>query len=151
MPERVDDTAKLAKAMEWTPSKPIAGSREALLDRLEGIMVGPNPAEGVFVEGVFLHPELDFRLAFPSEWKTQNQAQFVIAIPPESDGKTAIVLALAEGGADPVEAARADKLDESAMKELERTQINGLRAARVVTEKSGSSFELTCIAHGERV
>jgi predicted Zn-dependent protease len=151
MPERVDDTAKLAKAMEWTPSKPIAGSHKALLDRLEGIMVGPNPAEGVFVEGVFLHPELDFRLGFPSEWKTQNQAQFVIAIPPESDGKTAIVLALAEGGADPVEAARADKLDESAMKELERTQINGLRAARVVTEKSGSSFDLTWIAHRERV
>ena len=114
-------------------------------------MVGPNPAEGVFVEGAFLHPELDFSLRFPSEWKTQNQTQFVIAIPPEGDGKTAIVLALAEGGPDPVEAARADKLDENAMKQLERTQINGLRAARVVTEKQGSSFDLTWIAHGEHV
>jgi predicted Zn-dependent protease len=151
MPERVDDTAKRAKTMEWAPSKPIAGNHKALLDRLEGIMVGPNPAEGVFVEGAFLHPELDFRLSFPSEWKTQNQAQFVIAIPPEGEGKTAIVLALAQEGADPVEAARADKLDESAMQELERTQINGLRAARVVTEKQGSGFDLTWIAHGERV
>ncbi len=151
MQERVEDTAELAKTMEWTPSKPIAANHRALLDRLEGIMVGPNPAEGVFVESDFLHPELDFALSFPPEWKTLNQQQFVIAIPPEGEGKTAIILALAQEGDDPVEAARADKLDESAMKELERTEINGLRAARVVTEKQGSSFDLTWIAHGERV
>ena len=151
MPKRVDDSAALAKTMEWTPSKPIAANRRALLNRLEGILVGPNPAEGVFVKGVLsasragLHPQL------PPEWKTQNQSQFVIAIPPEGEGRTAIVLSLAEEGEDPVEAARADKLDERALKELERTEINGLRAARVVTERQGSSFDLTWIAHGERV
>jgi predicted Zn-dependent protease len=151
MPERVDDTAKLAETMDWTPSKPIAANHRALLDRLEGILVGPNPAEGVFVESDFLHPELNFALSFPSEWKTQNQPQFVVAIPPEGEGRTAIVLVLAEEGNDPVEAARADKLDESALGKLQRTLINGLPAARVVTEKQGSSFDLTWIAHGERV
>ncbi len=151
MPERVEETAKLAETIEWTPSQPIAADHKALLDRLEGLLVGPNPAEGVFVEGDFLHPELDFALSFPPEWETQNQPQFVIAIPPEGEGRTAIVLALAEEGEDPVEAARADKLDESALGKLEHIEINGLRAARVVTEKQGSSFDLTWIAHGERV
>ena len=151
MPERVDDTAELARTMEWTPSKPIAANRRALLDRLEGILVGPNPAEGVFVEDDFLHPELDFILSFPPEWKTQNRPQFLIAIPPEGEGRTAIVLSLAEEDDDPVEAARADRLDEGALQKLERIEINGLPAARVVTEKQGSSFDLTWIAHGKRV
>jgi predicted Zn-dependent protease len=151
MPERVQDTAKLSETLEWTPAEPIAANRRALLDRLEGILVGPNPAEGVFVDGVFLHPELDFALRFPDEWKTQNQPQFVIAIPPEGEGRTAIVLALAEGSGDPVAAARADKLDEETLRKLERVEINGLPAARVVTEKQGSSFDLTWIAQGERV
>jgi len=151
MPERVEDAAKLADTMEWTPSQPIAADHEALLDRLEGILVGPNPAKGVSVEGDFLHPELDFALSFPPEWKVQNQPQFVIAIPPEGDGRTAIVLSLAEEDEDPVEAARADRLDEGALAKLERTEINGLRAARVVTAKWDSIFDLTWIAHGARV
>ncbi len=151
MPERVEDTAKLAKEIDRAPARPIARGRRALFDRLEGILVGPNPAEGVFVESDFLHPELGFALAFPREWRTQNHAQFVVAMPPEEEEKTAIVLALAGEGKNPVEAARADKLDESALAELEQIEINGLRAARVVTEKSGFGFDLSWIAHGEHV
>jgi predicted Zn-dependent protease len=75
----------------------------------------------------------------------------VIAIPPRGEGRTAVVLRLAGEGEDPVEAARADKLDARALEELERVEINGLRAARVVAEKQGSSFDLTWIAHGGRV
>jgi predicted Zn-dependent protease len=151
MPERVEDTAKLAETMEWNPSQPIAAGHKALLDRLEGLLVGPNPAEGVFAEGDFLHPELDFALSLPPEWETQNQPQFVIAIPPDGGGKTAIVLGLIEEGEDPVEAARADKLDERLLESLEHLEINGLRAARVVTEVRGSGFDLTWIAHEGRV
>jgi predicted Zn-dependent protease len=151
MPERVEDTAKLAEKMERTPAPPIAADHKALLDRLEGLLVGPNPAEGVLVESDFLHPELGFALAFPREWKTQNQPQFVVAVPPEGEERTAIVLALAGEGEDPVEAAKADELDESLLAELERLEINGLRAARVVTEGGDFGFDLTWIAHGEHV
>jgi len=151
MPERVENTAKLAETMQWSPSTPIAADRKAFLERLEGLLVGPNPAEGVFVEGEFLHPELDFTLRFPPEWETRNQPQFVMAIPPEGEGKTAIVLTLTEESGNPVEAARADKLDEGLLGQLEHVEIHGLRAARLVTERQGSIFDLTWVAHGERI
>ena len=118
---------------------------------LEGLLVGANPAAGVFLKGDFLHPELDFALSFPSTWETDNQPEFVIAMPPEGRGKTAVVLGLIGEGEDPVEGARSEKLDERLLGELELIEINGLRAARVVTEKRGTGFDLTWIAHGGHV
>jgi predicted Zn-dependent protease len=151
MPERVESTAQRAATVARAPARPIAADRKALLDRLEGLLVGANPAGGVFAGEDFLHPELDFALSFPSDWKTDNQPEFVVAIPPEGDGKTAIVLGLIGEGDDPVEGARADELDERLLEELEQVEINGLRAARVVSEKRGSGFDLTWIAHGGHV
>jgi predicted Zn-dependent protease len=150
-PQRVEDASRLAETTKWTPSQPIAASRSALLDRLEGILVGPNPAEGVFVEGEFLHPELGFALSFPPAWENENKQHFALAVAPEEKGKTAIVLSLAGEGEDPSEGARADELDERLVRELEPVEINGLRAVRLVTEKRGSGFDLTWIAHGGRV
>jgi predicted Zn-dependent protease len=151
MPERVKSAAARAESMERAPAKPIGADRKALLDRLEGLLVGPNPAGGVFVEGDFLHPELDFALSFPETWETDNQPEFVIGMPPEGKGKTASILGLVGEGEDPVEGARADELDERLLGELEELEINGLRAARVVTERRGSGFDLTWIAHGGHV
>jgi len=151
MPERVQSSTELAKTIERAPAEPIAANREALLDRIEGLLVGPNPAGGVFVERDFLHPELDFALRFPADWKTDNQPQFVMAIPPEGEGKTAIMLGLIGEGEDPVEGARADQLDEGLLEKLEQVEINGLRAARVVAERRGSGFDLTWIAHRGQV
>jgi predicted Zn-dependent protease len=151
MPERVKSTAERAETLESAPARRVAADRKALLDRLEGLMVGANPAGGVFVEGDFLHPELGFALTFPKDWKTDNQPLFVIAVPPEGDGKTAIVLGLIGEIEDPVEAARADGLDKRMLDELDEIEINGLRAVRAVGEKRGSGFDLTWIAHGGHV
>jgi predicted Zn-dependent protease len=105
----------------------------------------------VFVEGDFLHPELGFALTFPKDWKTDNQPLFVIGVPPEGDGRTAIVLGLIGETEDPMEAARADKVDERILEQVEKVEVNGLRAVRVVGEKRGSGFDLTWIAHGDHV
>jgi predicted Zn-dependent protease len=143
--------ATILRTLEREDELTIAADREALLDRIEGLLVGPNPAGGVFVERDFLHPELDFALRFPPDWKTDNQPQFVVAIPPEGEGKTMIMLGLVGEGEDPVEGARADQLDEGLLEKLELLEINGLRAARVVAEKRGSGFDLTWIAHRGQV
>jgi predicted Zn-dependent protease len=67
---------------------------ESYLRRVEGMMFGPNPREGFFRDGLFLHPDLAFQLAFPSGWQTANQKTAVQGVSPESDA--AVVLTLAE-------------------------------------------------------
>jgi predicted Zn-dependent protease len=52
-------------------------NRDQYLSRLDGMIYGENPREGYFKGTTFLHPDMKFRLEFPSGWQTQNQKQAV--------------------------------------------------------------------------
>jgi predicted Zn-dependent protease len=70
-------------------------AREEYLGRMEGMVFGENPREGFFRDGVFFHPDMAFRLDFPSGWRTLNQKDAVQGMSPEQDA--ALVLTLADG------------------------------------------------------
>lgn len=70
--------------------------RDDFIQRLDGIIFGENPREGFFRDNVFLHPELAFRLDFPSGWRTQNTKSAVMGMSGEQD--TAVQLDLAPQG-----------------------------------------------------
>jgi len=63
--------------------------------RIDGMVYGPNPRNGFFEGGWFLHPDLRFRLRFPQGWQAQNLAQAVYAVSPQQDA--IVELTLAEG------------------------------------------------------
>lgn len=102
-PERVAATARLARDMDRAPVNPVAPDRPAFLRTLDGLLVGDDPAEGVFAGSRFLHPELNFALDFPEKWATQNTRSSVAAIAP--DGSAVVVFESAQG-ASPQESAR---------------------------------------------
>ncbi len=103
-PERVSSAASLARTLERAPAAGIATTRAAYLSRLEGLLVGPDPAGGIVRDTVFLHPKLDFRIRFPAEWQIQNTDSAVVAVAPRGDA--ALQLQLQGRGSDPREAAR---------------------------------------------
>jgi predicted Zn-dependent protease len=78
--------------------------RDSYLAQIDGITFGDDPRQGYFRDNVFFHPEMQFRIEFPSGWKTQNTRQAVVAVAPSNDA--AIQLALAKQ-ASPQEALRA--------------------------------------------
>ncbi len=45
-------------------------NRDAFERRLDGIIFGMNPREGFFKGTEFFHPDLRFRISFPSGWRT---------------------------------------------------------------------------------
>jgi len=102
--ERVAEARVYAAELVRADAAPLAPGRAAFLARLEGLRVGPNPAEGVFRDGLFLHPGLMFALHFPDGWETANARTAVGAIAPEGDAR--LVLALQGEGDDPAAAAR---------------------------------------------
>jgi predicted Zn-dependent protease len=71
-PERSKQSEKYAKELTQAAVNPVAASREDFLHRLEGVVVGNRAAEGVFVENRFLHPGMNFALAFPKGWEGAN-------------------------------------------------------------------------------
>lgn len=79
-PERATTADRHAQTLQSAELDAIAPQ---FVRTLDGLVMGDNPKQGVFVEQQFLQPELDLTLTFPSEWQTVNQASMVGAIKPD--------------------------------------------------------------------
>ena len=98
-PERI----RTAQARADTVTRPLNVGREEYLARIDGLVYGDDPRQGFFRDGVFLHPELRFRMDFPPGWRTQNLPQAVNALAPQQDAMLQLTLAQ---GANAEDAAR---------------------------------------------
>ena len=116
--------------------------REGYLQRLDGLVYGDDPRQGFFRGAEFLHPELRFRLTFPTGWQTANQRQAVLAASPQQDAMMQLTLAQA---ASAEAAARAFASGEGVRTgSLTRTSINGLQAVTLsfmATSQNGQTLE----------
>jgi predicted Zn-dependent protease len=59
--------------------------RETLLQRIDGLILGDNPSQGITRGSTFLHPPLRFRIEFPSGWEVANSPRQVVAKAPDAD------------------------------------------------------------------
>ena len=140
----------LARSLSHASVSPIAGSRAALLGRLEGLVIGDNAAHGVFASRLFLHADFDLALEMPASWKTANSPEGAGAVAP---GEAAVVLLqLVGSGDDPVSGARADGLTDAQIQRIRRLQISQLPAAALnASTRDGTHVALTWIAHRSRI
>ena len=76
-------TKERAHQLSAAPARPIAKDHAALMAKLDGLLVGNNPARGVFIEDDFMQPTLDFYLRFPSAWEKYNTNEMVVAQAPD--------------------------------------------------------------------
>ena len=157
-PERVRDTAEEARGIEWTRTPGLTNGRADYLRKLDGLLLGENPAEGLFRDELFLHPDLDIALRFPEQWTTLNTHAAVFARSP--DTKAQISVTLQGGQASPKEAAEAffAELAQEVTVEVgqsESLEIGGLPTRRSVAAVTGPSglvyLDLTWIAHRGRI
>jgi predicted Zn-dependent protease len=65
-------------------------NRDSFLRRLDGLVYGDNPRQGFFEGTRFNHPDLAFRIDFPTGWKTQNQASAVLGVSQAQDALFAL-------------------------------------------------------------
>lgn len=127
--------------------------RKAVLETLQGLVIGENPGKGFFDENWFVHPVLAFVMAFPPDWNGINTDGFVGAQEPNEE--TFVMLALVAKGTDPIKGARAAsrKLEVDLVAEAKLGSVNGLPAARNQAQITGDGgdvqkLELTWVAHG---
>jgi predicted Zn-dependent protease len=139
-PERVKNTTAAAKALTRGPGRPIAAPRPVFLARLDGLVVGPDPANGIFVKNVFQHPGLGLALDMPAGWKTKNTPAAAIASEP--DGRAAVALQLAADGND-----ERERMTEVRLRP--RPARAGESLAALVTRTGGTwKPEQTAVANG---
>src|SRR5262249_30141368 len=144
-PERVKDTTAAAKTLTLGSGRPIAAPRPVFLARLDGLVIGQDPANGIFAKNVFQHPGLALALEMPAGWKTKNPP--VAAIASEPDRRAAVALQMAADGNDPLAGAREDGLDEKEMNQVTRTTIAGLPAAQLIAQDREVRMHVMWIAY----
>lgn len=60
-------------------------NQDALLQRIDGMIFGDNPEQGITRGSTFLHPPLRFQVTFPEKWEVANSPQQVVAKAPGAD------------------------------------------------------------------
>ncbi len=142
-PDRVEKTTARAQEIEWTRGRAIAAGR-SFLARLDGIIIGVDPARGVFEDSLFLHPELKLALTFPAGWKMRNTAAAAGALSPSEDALVALQFAARAKSLDTViEQVRREQSDLA----IDRFEINGLPAARTRVAQRGHRAVVTWIGY----
>jgi len=115
-------------------------NRDAFERRLDGIIFGMNPREGFFKATEFFHPDLKFRISFPSGWQTVNSKAAVAAQSPQQDAAIELTLA---SGSNADQAARSFLSSEGVQAgTLTPASINGLTAAQAPFAASTQSGTL---------
>ena len=107
----------------------VATNRDAWIQRVDGLVYGDNPEQGLARGSVFLHPVLRFRIDFPEQWEISNSPQEVVAKAPGADIFMMLQLVEKPQGRNIQEIAL-DSMGNSGFRSSqgERTTINGFDA-----------------------
>ncbi len=82
---RVKEIQPLVEQLRKTTPSANATDRDALLRRIDGMVYGDNPEQGIARGSTFLHPPLRFRIDFPTGWEIANSPSQVMAKAPGAD------------------------------------------------------------------
>lgn len=158
-PRRAAAASSYAQTLSWTRRSGIVQNQGNFLAQLDGLVVGENPAEGVFRKGRFLHSGLKFSLQFPKGWEVRNTRRAVHSR--SSDRKSTFTLELDGDGEDPKLAANDYALTKGATLGFQPTSgrairlgsLNGYRlSGKALTAESRTlDIEMTFIAYGGKV
>jgi predicted Zn-dependent protease len=119
--------ATITQAAAKVPGKPIVDEEE-YLERIDGLLYGDNPSEGIVRGNRFLHPELRLALTFPSGWDIQNTKTQVIAKP--ADRQHYLLLELVPDARGSIEDIAVRTMSSAGFRQLngERAALNGADA-----------------------
>jgi predicted Zn-dependent protease len=126
---------RVQKVMAVIDSKPMpvgtAGRTADEADyerRLDGLVFGDSPSDGIVRGNQFLHPELRLALQFPKGWEIQNSAAQVVAKAPSRDNYM-LLQAVPEANASVQQIAQSTMANAGFRQlEGERATLNGLDA-----------------------
>lgn len=102
--------------------------RATFLQKVDGILFGDNPEEGIVRGNQFLHKDLRFALTFPQGWEVQNAPQQVVAKDPNADAF--VLLQLVPQASGSIDQVAVGTMQKAGFQPVNggRTQLHGLNA-----------------------
>ena len=146
--DRIIETAEHAKTLKRAVPHPIMATREAFLACLDGLVVAQRATYGIIQQHTFLHPALNIRVQFPSQWDLERTPGQIAAVAP--DGDAAMLLRVLATGEDPMqEAVRLqEKTNVDILTQTQRTTVGTFPAAQLHLQIDGrAQLDVTWIAY----
>jgi predicted Zn-dependent protease len=131
-PAPADRVQKVQAVIQKTPPAPVGTSgtddRTSFLTRINGIIYGDSPSEGIVRGSAFLHRDLRLALSFPQGWEIHNTKTHVLAKAPDRDNF--MLLQLVQNPQGSVEQIARAGMGSAGFRQIDgnRTEINGLDA-----------------------
>jgi predicted Zn-dependent protease len=134
-PERI--AAAIAQAKQIGAKGIGDAERESYLNAIDGVSWGDNPAQGLAIQNLFVHPKLGFAFRAPEGFALENQ--------------TAALIGVGEGG---TQALRLDSIDASGSQTLEEALasgwIEGVETNSIETLKDTELPTAVAVAKGDK-
>ena len=105
-----------------------ATDRVEFLRRVDGLVFGDSPRQGIIRGNTFLHPDLRLSIAFPQGWEIQNSASQVVASAPEANQH--MILQLVPNPSGSIEQVARGSMAQAGFQHVDgqRAEVNGLDA-----------------------
>jgi predicted Zn-dependent protease len=102
--------------------------RAEYLKRVDGVIYGDNPDQGIVRGNEFLHSDLRFALTFPKGWEVQNTPQQVVSKAPNADAY--LLLELVPKASGSIDQIAVGTMQSAGFRAVEggATRVNGLDA-----------------------
>jgi len=85
-PDRIEYIEKEVTNINWKPHPEVVREKKDFLNKLDGLIYGKDPAQGIFKKEKYIHPDIGFVITFPKGWKTANTPSATGAYTEEQDG-----------------------------------------------------------------
>lgn len=76
-PSRISNIRGAANLYKPVKSSPVCSSQNKFVNTFDGLCFGPNPEQGMFIDSLFIHPNLSFSFIAPSGWVQMNKPTLV--------------------------------------------------------------------------
>jgi len=115
-----------AAAAELRPTKPRV-AREEYLARIDGLLFGDDPQQGIVVGQRFVHPKMRFEFTVPDGFRLQNSSERVVA---KDRAGAAVVFDIAPARSRPmVSYVAREWAPKAKVNQLEAVRVNGIPGA----------------------
>lgn len=128
------DRVQKVQALVQQTARPVGTSgtndEAGFLRRIDGIVYGDSPSEGIIRGNTFLHPELRLSITFPQGWDVRNSKSQVLAKAPEREDYMLLQLVPNPNPSGSIEQVARGTMANAGFRQLngERAEVNGLDA-----------------------
>lgn len=121
--------------------------REPFLRRIDNLVFGDSPEQGIVRNNQFFHSAMGLSLRFPDGWRVENRPDHVVAVSPRGDALIELRIAGSAKGT-PEQVLRRSLGGRTDLR-IRLTEINGLDAAITTTSIRGYPTRVACVFLGK--